>query len=67
MKPAETKFICDLISITADAIATDTIPEAIEYLTEHYQCIDNPVLEHVYNVLSNKQTKQYEEIYSFNQ
>ena len=52
MKPQETKFACDLISVVADAIATGTIEEAQDYLIDKYQGIDNPVLEHTYNVLT---------------
>lgn len=52
MKPQERKFICDLISLVAEAVYTGTIPEAEDYLAEHFNNIDDPVLEHTYNVLS---------------
>jgi len=58
MKPQETKFVCDLISLVADAVATGTIPEAEDYLVEHYQGVQNPVLEHTFDVLSNIYNKQ---------
>lgn len=59
MKPTEKKFVCDLISLVANAVATDTISEAEDYLCDHYP--DNDLIEHSLNVLANiKQTKQYE-------
>lgn len=57
MKPTETKFACDLISLVADAIATGTIEEAQDYLIDKYQGVDNPVLEHTFNVLTNANKK----------
>ena len=36
MKPTEKKFVCDLISLVANAIATGTIPEAQDYILEKY-------------------------------
>ena len=65
MKPSEVKFCCDLISIVADAISNDTIPEAVDHLLEKYSCVENPVLEHVFNVLS-KNKQQYENSDPFN-
>lgn len=60
MKPNEKKkFVCDLISTVADAVASGTIPEAEDYLMEKYANVDDPILEHTYNVLNaiyNKQT-----------
>ena len=53
MKPKETKFVCDLISLVANAVAEGTIPEAEDYLIEHYQGVKDEVLEHTFNVLSN--------------
>lgn len=53
MKPTEKKFVCDLISLVANAVATGTIPEAEDYLIGRYAGVDDPVLEHTYNVLSN--------------
>ena len=57
MKPNETKFACDLISLVADAVATGTISEAQDYLVDKYQGVDNPVLEHTFNVLTNVHKK----------
>lgn len=59
MKQSEKKFVCDLISLVADAVATGTIPEAEDYLVDRYQGEDNEIIEHTLNVLT-KQTKQYE-------
>ena len=60
MKPeSKRKFVCDLISLVANAVATGTIPEAEDYLVEKYQGVQDPILEHTFNVLSqiyNKQT-----------
>ena len=60
MKPeSKQKFMCDLISLVANAVATGTIPEAEDYLVEKYQGVQDPILEHTFNVLSqiyNKQT-----------
>jgi hypothetical protein len=64
MKPTEKKFVCDLISLVANAVATDTISEAEDYLVEHYQGNDNELIEHSLNVMSaikNKNNLQYEE------
>lgn len=57
MKPKEKKFVCDLINLVANAVATGTIPEAEDYLVEHYQGEDNDLIEHCLNVMSsiNKQ------------
>jgi hypothetical protein len=62
MKQTEKKFVCDLISLVANAVATDTISEAEDYLVDHYQGSDNELIEHSLNVMSaisNKQ-QQYE-------
>lgn len=56
MKPSEKKFVCDLISLVADAVATGTIPEAEDYLVDRYQGEDNDIIEHTLRVLTNKQT-----------
>ena len=58
MKPKETKFVCDLISLVADAVATDTISEAEDYLVDNYQGIQSPILEHTFDVLSNINNKR---------
>ena len=58
MKPTERKFVCDLISLVTNAVATGTIPEAEDYLMDH-PLKDEEVMEHTLNVLttiSNKQT-----------
>ena len=61
MKPKEKKLCCDLISLVANAVATGTIPEAEDYLVDHYQGEDNDLIEHSLNVMSNiKTNKQYE-------
>lgn len=61
MKPTERKFVCDLISLVANAVATGTIPEAEDYLVDHYQGEDNDLIEHSLNVMSNiKNKQQYE-------
>ena len=52
MKPTEKKFVCDLISLVADAIASDTIPEAEDYIVSKYQGEDNELIEHTLTVLS---------------
>ena len=53
MKPKEKKFVCDIISLVANAVATGTIPEAEDYLVDHYQGEDNDIIEHSLNVLTN--------------
>lgn len=53
MKPTEKKFVCDLISLVADAVASDTIPEAEDYIVSKYQGEDNELIEHTLTVLSN--------------
>lgn len=58
MKPTEKKFVCDLISLVAGAIATGTIPEAEDYLVDHYQGEDNDLIEHSLNVLTSIKNKQ---------
>ena len=58
MKPTERKEMCDLISLVANAVATGTIPEAEDYLVDHYQGEDNDLIEHSLNVMSNIRNKQ---------
>lgn len=58
MKPTERKFVCDLISLVANAVATDTISEAEDYLVEHYQGSDDELIEHSLNVMSAISNKQ---------
>jgi len=59
MKPTEKKFVCDLISLVANAVATDTISEAEDYLVENYQGSDNELIEHSLNVMSKISNKQH--------
>ena len=58
MKPTERKFVCDLISLVANAVATGTISEAEDYLVDCYQGEDNELIEHSLNVLTNIKNKQ---------
>jgi len=58
MKPKEKKFVCNLISLVANAVATGTIPEAEDYLVDHYQSEDSELIEHSLNVMSNIKNKQ---------
>ena len=58
MKPTERKFVCDLISLVANAVATDTISEAEDYLVDHYQGEDNDLIEHSLNVLTSIKNKR---------
>ena len=58
MKQREKKFVCDLISLVANAVATDTISEAEDYIVDHYQGEDNDVIEHTLNVLTAVKNKQ---------
>lgn len=60
MKPKELKLCCDLISLVANAVATGTIPEAEDYLVDHYQGEDSELIEHSLNVLTNINKQQYE-------
>lgn len=58
MKQKEKKFVCDLISLVANAVATDTISEAEDYVVDRYQGEDNDVIEHTLNVLTAVKNKQ---------
>ena len=58
MKQKEKKFVCDLISLVANAVATDTISEAEDYIVDHYQGEDNDVIEHALNTLTAVKNKQ---------
>lgn len=62
MKPTEKKFVCDLISLVANAVATDTISEAEDYIVDHYQGEDNDLIEHSLNVLTSIKNKQQYEL-----
>ncbi len=52
MKQSDKKFVCDLISLVANAVATDTISEAEDYVVDRYQGEDNDLIEHTLNVLT---------------
>jgi hypothetical protein len=58
MKQKDKKFVCDLISLATNAVATDTISEAEDYLVEHFQGEDNDLIEHTLNVLTAIKNKQ---------
>ena len=58
MKQKDVKLCCDLISLVANAVATGTIPEAEDYLVDHYQGEDSELIEHSLNVLTNIKNKQ---------
>jgi len=58
MKPKEKEFVCNLISLVANAVATDTISEAEDYLVDYYQGEDNDLIEHSLNIMSNIKNKQ---------
>lgn len=58
MKPTEKNFVCNLISLVANAVATGTIPEAEDYLVDRYQGEDNELIEHSLNVLTSIKNKQ---------
>ena len=63
MKPVEKKNVCNLISLVANAVATDTIAEAEDYLVDTSGLYDDELVEHTLNVLTNikNKQKQYEE------
>jgi len=57
MKPTEKKFVCDLISLVANAVATGTIPEAEDYLVDH-PLKDEEIMNHTLSVLTTINNKQ---------
>ena len=57
MKLKEKKFVCDLISLVANAVATGTIPEAEDYLVDH-PLEDDELMNHTLNVLTTINNKQ---------
>ena len=63
MKPIEKKNVCNLISLVANAVATDTIAEAEDYLVDQSDLYDDDLIEHSLNVLTSIKNKQeqYEE------
>ena len=54
MKSTEKKFVCDLISLVANAVETGTIPEAEDYLCDKYQGEESDIIEHALNVMQEK-------------
>ena len=57
MKPFERKNVCNLISLVANAVATDTIAEAEDYLVDQSDLYDDDVIEHTLNVLTSIKNK----------
>lgn len=57
MKPFERKNVCNLISLVANAVATDTIAEAEDYLVDTSGLYDDELVEHTLNVLTNIKNK----------
>ena len=62
MKPFEKKNVCNLISLVANAVATDTISEAEDYLVDQSDLYDDDVIEHTLNVLTSIKNKQQYEV-----
>lgn len=58
MRPVEKKNVCNLISLVANAVATDTIPEAEDYLVDQSDLYDDDLIEHTLNVLTSIKNKQ---------
>lgn len=58
-KKVSEKLAKDLISLVADAVASDTIPEAEDYIVSKYQGEDNELIEHTLNVLSKINNEQF--------
>lgn len=58
MKPVEKKSVCNLISLVANAVATDTIAEAEDYLVDTSGLYDDQLVEHVLNVLTSIKNKR---------
>jgi len=58
MRPFEKKNVCNLISLVANAVATDTIPEAEDYLVDQSDLYDDDLIEHTLNVLTTIKNKQ---------
>lgn len=61
MKPKEIKEVCDIISIVANAIATDTIAEAQDYMLERFDDPNDPIFQHAFNVMDIINNKQQSE------
>ena len=58
MKPIEKKNVCNLISLVANAVATDTIAEAEDYLVDQSDLYDDDLIEHSLNVLTSIKNKR---------
>ena len=58
MKPVEKKNVCNLISLVANAVATDTISEAEDYLVDQSDLYDDDLIEHSLNVLTSIKNKR---------
>lgn len=58
MKPFEKKNVCNLISLVANAVATDTIAEAEDYLVDQSDLYDDDLIEHSLNVLTSIKNKR---------
>ena len=58
MKPVERKNVCNLISLVANAVATDTISEAEDYLVDQSDLYDDDLIEHSLNVLTSIKNKR---------
>ena len=58
MKPFEKKNMCNLISLIANAVATDTIAEAEDYLVDQSDLYDDDLIEHSLNVLTSIKNKR---------
>ena len=57
MKPFEKRNVCNLISLVANAVATDTIAEAEDYLVDTSDLYDDELVEHTLNVLTSIKNK----------
>lgn len=52
------KEIKDLMSLVANAIATNTISEAEDYIVERYQGeLDDEFIQHAFAIMDNKQSE----------
>ena len=58
MTATEKKFVCDLISVVANAVATDTISDAEDYLMKRYQHEHGDLINHAINVMFSIKNKQ---------
>ena len=58
MKPVEKRNVCNLISLIANAVATDTIAEAEDYLVDQSDLYDDDLIEHSLNVLTSIKNKR---------